>query len=268
MKLTDYKESAARKLVIYGDPKTGKTDLVGQLAEFKKLWWFDLDDGVKTLLHSPRMKKEWFDNIELFPLPDTQLFPVGIDTLLKVVTGGARKICHRHGAISCFRCGKDAPDAFSTIDVTSFTNDDVLVIDSGSQLASSIMNHISRKQLATLDDKWMEFSPGWDEFKKQGFVSNRIYSILQHAPFNVIIITHPQLVKMEDGKNKIVPIGGTSEYSKEFAKFFDEVIYCEIVNRVHKFASSTTYSGSVILGSRTGKELEKMEKPSLKLFFD
>jgi hypothetical protein len=268
MNLNDYKESAARKICVYGQPKTGKTDLVGQLAEHKKLWWFDLDDGIKTLLHSPRMKKEWFNNIELFPLPDTQLLPVGIDTLLKVVTGGLRKICHKHGAVNCLRCTKDAPTAFSSIDVGTFTNNDVLVIDSGSQLASSIMCHISRKELAAGDDKWMNFSPGWDEYKKQGLVSNRIYSILQHAAFNFIVITHDQVVKMEDKSVKLVPIGGTSEYSKEFAKYFDEIIYCEIVNKAHKFASSTTYSGSVVLGSRTGKELEKMEKPSLKLFFD
>lgn len=267
MKLTEYKESAARKICVHGDPKTGKTDLVGQLAEHKKLWWFDLDDGVKTLLHSPRMKKEWFDNIELFPLPDTQLLPIGIDTLLRVIKGGEHKICWRHGACGCLRCKTEAPNNFSTINVGTFTNNDIMVIDSGSQLASSIMCHISRKILAADGDKWMEFSPGWDEFKKQGIVSNRVYSILQHAPFNVIVITHSQVVKMEDGKNKLVPIGGTSEYSKEFAKFFDEVIYCEIVNRKHVFASSTTYSGNIVVGSRTGKELEKMEKPSLLEFF-
>ncbi len=227
-----------------------------------------MDDGIKTLLHSPRMKKEWFDNIELFPLPDTQIMPIGIDTLLRVVKGGLCRICHKHGAVNCLRCTKEAPDDFSNIDVSTFTNNDVLVVDSGSQLASSIMCHISRKELNTADDKWMNFTPGWDEYKKQGVVSNRIYSILQHAPFNVIVITHEQLVKMEDNKGKLVPIGGTSEYSKEFAKFFDEVIYCEIVNKQHKFASSTTYNGNVVMGSRTGKELEKMEKPSLKLFFE
>ena len=261
MKLTEYKEKESRKICVYGSPGTGKTDLVCQLAEFKKLWYFDLDDGIKTALHSPRVKKEWLDNIELFSIPDTQLLPVGIDTLLRVVKGGLHKICHRHGAVNCLVCNKNHPTDFSSIDVGTFTNNDVLVIDSGSQLASSIMCHISRKQLAS--DNWMEYSPGWDEYRKQGIVSNRIYSILQHAPFNVIVVTHEQLIKMEDGKVKLSPIGGTREYSKEFSKFFDDIVYCEIVNKKHKFITSTTYSGSVVAKSRTGKALETMELPSL-----
>jgi len=261
MKLTDYQQSAARKILVYGPPKSGKTDLVGQLAAEKKLWWFDLEDGIKTLLHSPRMKKEWFDNIELFSLPDTQTFPVAVETLLKVVKGGKQHICNLHGVVNCIACGRNAPNDFTDINVAEFTNGDVLVIDSVSQLASSIMNFIAKKQIAADNFDW---KPGWDEYAKQGFILNRIFSIMQQAPFNVVCISHEQLVEMEEpGKKKIVPIGGTSEFSKTFAKFFDDVVYCDIVNKKHKAASSTTYSGSIVLGSRTGKELEKMETPSL-----
>mgnify|MGYP006921292447 FL=1 len=261
MKLTDYKQKAARKILVYGPPKSGKTDLVGQLAASKKLWWFDLEDGVKTLLHSPRMKQEWFGNIELFSLPDTQTFPVAVDTLLRVVKGGTSNICHKHGVVGCLSCKKDAPEAFTAIDVGTFTNDDVLVIDSVSQLASSIMNWISKKQIAADN---FDYKPGWDEYAKQGFILNRIFSILQQASFNVVCISHEQLVDMEEpGKKKIVPIGGTSEFSKTFAKFFDDVVYCDIVNKKHKAASSSTYSGNIVMGSRSGKELEKMETPNL-----
>lgn len=92
---------------------------------------------------------------------------------------------------------------------------------------------------------------------------DRIFSILQQAPFNVVVISHESLVEMEDGKKKLVPIAGTSNFSKTFAKYFDDVVYAEVVNKKHRFASSTTYSGSIVLGSRSGKELEKMESPKL-----
>jgi hypothetical protein len=261
MKLTDYQQSAARKILVYGQPKSGKTDLVGRLAETKKLWWFDLEDGIKTLLHSPRMKKEWFDNIELYSMPDTQVFPVAVETLLKVVKGGTHKICVTHGVINCVACSK-IPTALwnAPINVGEFTNKDVLVIDSVSQLAASVMNFIAKKQVAA--DNW-DWKPGWDEYAKQGFIMNRIFSILQQAPFNVVCISHEQLVEMEDKKKKIVPIGGTSEFSKTFAKFFDDVVYCDMVNKRHVPASATTYNGSIVMGSRAGKELEKMETPNL-----
>lgn len=261
MKLTDYKEKAAQKVLVYGPPKVGgKTDLVGQVSAGKKLWWFDLEDGIKTLLHSPRMKKEWFDNIELFSLPDTQTFPVAVDTLLRVVKGGTNNICHKHGVVGCLACKKDAPEAFTSINVGEFTTNDVLVIDSVSQMTASIMNWICKKQISADN---FDYKPTWDDYAKQGFILNRIFSILQHAPFNVICISHEQLVEMEDGKKKLVPIGGTSEFSKTFAKFFDHVVYCDMVNKKHKYASTTTYSGSIVLGSRSGKSLETMENPSL-----
>ena len=39
MKLTEFAPSAARKVLVYGPPKTGKTDLVGRLAEHYVLHW-------------------------------------------------------------------------------------------------------------------------------------------------------------------------------------------------------------------------------------
>lgn len=259
MKLDVYQEHAARKILIYGQPKSGKTDMVGQLAAEKKLWWFDLEDGVKTLLHSPRMKKEWFSNIELFSIPDTAVHPIAVQTLLHVIKGGDCWICHEHGKVNCPICGK-TDDKATLININTFTNKDVLVIDSGSQLAASTMNYITLKE--TQKDNY-DYKPDWDDYAKQGRILGRIFSIIQHASFNSVTISHEQLVEMEDKKKKIVPIGGTSEFSKTFAKYFDDVVYCEIVNKNHKYASSTTYSGSIVLGSRTGKELEKMNQPNL-----
>lgn len=256
MKLSTFTPSVSRKILVYGATKTGKTDFVGRLAEVKKLWWFDDEDGVKTLLSSPRIKKEWLDNIELFKIPDTQTFPVMVETLLRVIKGGDHAICHAHGAVSCNRCKSLGDSAATTINVGSFTNNDVLVIDSVSQLASSVMNYIQRDVI--LKDNY-DKKADWDDYAKQGRIMDRIFSILQQAPFNVVCISHEQLVEMEDGKKKLVPIGGTSQFSKTFGKYFDDIVYAEIVNKKHKFATSTTYSGSIVLGSRTGKELEKME---------
>lgn len=260
MKLTDFAPSIARKILVYGAPKTGKTDFVGGLAEKKRLWWLDLEDGIKTLLHSPRIKKEWLDNIQYFHVADTQIFPAGVDLLLRIIKGGAQSVCHAHGTVNCVKCKPLGSTAHSIIDVSTFTNDDVLVIDSVSQLSASVMNYIQRDII--LKDNF-DKKPEWDDWAKQGRILDRIFSILQQAPFNVVCISHENLVEQEDGKKKLVPIAGSSQFSKTFAKYFDDVVYCEIVNKRHKYATSTTYSGSIVLGSRTGKELEKSENPKL-----
>lgn len=259
MKATEYKAKATRKILIYGPPKCGKTVLAASLAAGKRLKWLDLEDGFKSVISSPLIKPEWLENIEYYPLPDTQIFPIACRTLLKLVKGKPGSICHKHGVWDCAICKKD--EAPSTLlDMGSFTNDDVLVIDSTSQLAASAMNDIQSKIiLADQFDK----KPEWDDYFNQGRIMDRIFSILQQAPCNMVAISHEQMVEMEDGSKRLVPIGGTSQFSKTFAKYFDDVVYCEVMNRKHRVYSSTVGKPGALAGSRAGKELEKFENPSL-----
>jgi AAA domain len=264
VKLQDFQQTAGKKILVYGAPKTGKTELVAKLSAKKKLWWLDLEDGIKTVFNNPRIPKQWIDNIEYFHLPDTQIFPIAARTLLKLVKGGEKNVCHAHGAVDCPICKRDGA-GFSAINLSTFTNDDVLVIDSVSQLAASAMNDIQSKviQADQFDKK-----PDWDDYFNQGRIMDRIFSIMQQAPFNVVAISHEQMVEQEDKSKKIVPIGGTSQFSKTFAKYFDEVCYCEIVNKKHVVATSSTYKAGVMTGSRTDKTLEKStsDNPLLELF--
>ena len=68
---------------------------------------------------------------------------------------------------------------------------------------------------------------------------------------------------MEDGKDKLVPTAGTRNFSRNAAKYFDEVIYCEVKNKKHIAGSSTLYNGNILTGSRTGSVLESQAEPSL-----
>jgi hypothetical protein len=253
MKLTDYVPSVRRKVLVYGPPKSGKTELVGSLAAHGyHLWWFDLDAGVKTLLRPDSAAKGHLENIELFNIPDTQTFPIGIETLLKVTKGGQLKICHRDGRVNCASCTKNFPNGFTSINTETFTDRDILVTDSVSQLAASAMNHICREHIAKGND---DYKPDWDDYRKQGFLMDRIFSIVQQCNFNVICISHEQMVEMEDKKKRLVPIGGTSNFSKTFAKYFDDVIYTEFINGRYRAYSDASQNSSAIIGSRTGKKL-------------
>ena len=263
MNLDEYAPSAARKVLVYGQPKSGKTALVGKLAEIKKLHYFDGEDGIKTLLNPEMLKPEFRKNVNVFRIPDTQHLPAFADTLLKVLKGGNQTICATHGLVNCPKCSKDGSPT-NSINVDTFGPDDVLVIDSVSQLAASIMHRICSSQIAKGTE---DLRPEWDQYRAQGFLLDRIFSILQAAPYHVVCISHEQLVEMEDGKKKIVPIGGTSNFSKTFAKYFDDVVYCDKVNGKHMAASSSTYSNSIITGSRAGKAIEKDASSGLKQLF-
>lgn len=263
MKMSDYKAQSARHILIYGAPKSGKSVAVGKLAEKYKLWYLDLEDSVKSLLNPELIKPEWLSNIELIKIPDKQTYPMGIETILKVLKGGKSIICGVHGKVSCPICAKDPAAEQTTIDVSTFSVEkDILVIDSYPQLAESAMNYIMRDAIAKDN---FDAKAGWDEYGKQGRILERIGSTIQTAPFNIVVTSHELMVTMEDGTNKIVPIGGTSNASKVFGKYFDDIVYAEVMNRSHRLISSTTAKSNVLAGSRTGKDLKPGDS-LLKLF--
>lgn len=254
MKLSDYRKSAVQHVVIYGPPKSGKTAIVGKLAEAGfKLVWFDLEKGATTLLH--HVAQQFQDNIELIPLPDTRDYPIAAETMLKVFKGSLVEICETHGKVGCALCKTQQLPQIK-VELNKLTTREIVVIDSVTQLSNSVMAHICRGQG---DD----FKPGWDEYRKQGFLLDKMFSIVQQAPYNIIAITHENMVEMEDKKQRITPTAGTRNFSATFGKYFDHVVYSEISNKKHRFFSSTTALASVLTGSRSDIEVEKKEVPTL-----
>lgn len=259
MKLTEYKQNSARHIMVYGPPKVGKTVLVGQLAKYGyKLHCVDGEDSIKSLWcvddKGQRVISDSdMENIDLIKLPDSAVYPIMIETVLKIVKGGPCEICHLHGKVSCPVCKKSGAGS-TMLDVSTFTNKDILWIESGTQLSNSTMAHIKQKEIAAGKE---DIKPDWDDYAKQGFLMDRIFSIVQSAPWNCIVTSHEAMVEMEDKRQRIVPILGTSNFSKTCAKYFDDVVYCDKVNNKLKQFSSVTYSNNIIAGSRTGKMIEK-----------
>jgi SpoVK/Ycf46/Vps4 family AAA+-type ATPase len=103
MKLTQAKTSKAKRVLIYGESMTGKTTLAGTLAAKYKMIWFDLEKGYESLLKLPAAAQE---NIELIAIPDSKIYPIAIETFLKVFTGKEVFICEEHGKVSCPVCKK------------------------------------------------------------------------------------------------------------------------------------------------------------------
>jgi hypothetical protein len=248
-------------ILIYGPPKTGKTRLVGTAAaipEVKRIYWFDLENGVETLLHSG-LTEEQLAKIHVIRLPDTRDNPIAIETMLKTFSAKTPiKICDTHGVVNCVLCKEGSQFTGEEFSLAQCTHDDLVVIDSGSQLGDSAL-------AATCKGKDVMFKPGWDEY---GLVSKwlgDILAVVQQAHHtNFVIITHEIALEGEDGKDRMYPLMGTKAFCLKVAKYFGTVAYVHIKLNKHVAGSSSTYRSDTITGSRVNAVLEKAASPDMK----
>ena len=267
--LKDYEAKKTHKILVYGRAKVGKDAFVGQLARLPgvKLWWFDLEDGIKTLLNPEILPRQFHPQIQVFRIPDHQVIPMAIETLLKVFKGKECKICWTHGKVNCVPCMRDKPTEVERICLDEFTQNDWLVINSVTQLSQSAMNAVIKAHLQA--DEW-DYKPTFHDYRAQGFMLDRIFGLMQASNFNCIAVSHEIMIeqiqdtqggggKDASGNNVdvIVPAAGTRNFSRQFGRYFDNIVYLDIVNRKHRAFSSTTYQGNIMTGSRTGIEIEK-----------
>src|SRR5579872_2503165 len=190
MNLAKMAHREPQHLCIFGEPKSGKSELAATVAErFKRVIWISNDNGYEVLFKLP---PELQAKIDVIRLPDTKEFPVAIDTCLKLVTGVKQRICCAHGQVDCSHCKKNKDSAWDEVCFNDLTLDECVVFDHVSQLADSAMNFICK-------GKKDDFFPGWDEFRLQGILMSKFFMNIQQAPYHCICIAHVCETEMEDG---------------------------------------------------------------------
>ncbi len=187
MKLSEKVVTSTHRVCVFGGPKSGKTELVGNLSSHFNLLWFDLENGANTLLKLPKEQQE---RIEIISIPNTKVFPVAIETMLKVITGASVAICVEHGKVSCAIC-KKVEASFESVQLSTLTPQTIVVIDSLTELANSAMAHITKN----MDEL---YKPEWGDYRNQGTLMEKFLSQVQQAKFNICCITHEAEVELED----------------------------------------------------------------------
>ena len=254
-------------ILLYGPPKTGKTQLVGTAAkikEFGRIVWVDLENGSETLLHMGLSEQE-LDKIDLIRIPDTRETPRGCETVLRMFSAKEDiKICHSHGKVNCVEAECKSSDSYTLFNLRKLTHKDLLVIDSGSQLGDSSLS------MACLG-KPLEFKPGWDEYGLSNKWLGDILSVIQQATFtNFVVITHEMIVEEEVNgvkRDKIFPLMGTKAFCAKVSKYFGTVVYVEIKLGKHAAGSSTTYKANHVTGSRVNVKIEGSKDLSMRAIF-
>lgn len=263
MDLSEYDQTKRVKALIYGPPKAGKTALIAALAEAGFIiWFFDFEQGIKTLLNPAILKPEFRKNVKVFNIPDHRAYPIAIDTLRELFKGGKKKFCYLHGKNMCPLCSKEAGNKWSAeIDLATFTDRDILVLDSWTQVANSAANKVSLKE-------WMkdnEYKFTFDDYRLQGMHQDEILTKIQVSNINIAVITHDTDVEKAENKERLVPNAGTRNFSKTMAKYFDAVLYIHVLNKKHKAHGSTIWSPNHLTGSRVPVTVDDKDEDSVSI---
>lgn len=251
-KLSSIPPAKYQRILIYGPPKTGKTEIAGNVSTDFDVVYVGCENGHGTLQKLPQEQQE---RIEVINLPDTRDYPIAAETMLKLAKGDEYKVCVEHGKINCMACMRGSGQ-IDTVFLNKLGPGTVVIFDSITQLTNSIISHITKNQDET-------YKLQQDDWGNLGKLMDVFLSRIQQAQYHVICISHETESELEDGKKRIVPVAGTRNFSRNTAKYFDHVIYAEVKNGKHLFSSSTTATNNVVTGSRTNAALEKMATPSL-----
>lgn len=264
MKYTDLATRQPQHLLVLGEPKTGKSTLVSKLAEAGfDLIWFSMDGGHSVL---SKLTPAAQARVNIIVLPDTPDYPIAQETFRKVMDLKSVKICDKHGKVGCTVCSSSA-GSFTELDLGKLTGNDIVVFDNGSQLTDSFLNNICRGAQIAAEKKEEVYKPKLDDYGALSFNMKSIMTKQQTAPFNLVMICHAIEAEMEDGSKKMLPMMGSSEFSRKVGGYYDHIVYLNVTNGSHRAISSTTANHRLLAGSRSDIAIEKMPAPDLVTFF-
>ena len=252
--------SSSHAILIYGDSGCGKTRLAATAATIpalNKIYYIDLENGSDTILNMG-LPDEALGKIQLYKICDTRKDPHAMSTMLKMFS--AREdvsLCEEHGRINCLECTRTKKPT-QIFNLTKMTHNDLVIIDSGSQLADCGVNALLKGQP---EDAILQI-------QEWGTVNNWLKSILQTVQAgrytNVVVLTHVLYDEEYSGtginktliRTKIYPLMGTKTFSTQVGKYFGTIVHLEVKNKKHVGGSSTVYALNTQTKSRLGIKVE------------
>lgn len=250
-------------VILYGEPKTGKTTLAALLSEFFNVLYLDGDKGLTAAINN--VHPVMADRIRVIKIPDNTDYPIMVNTILKLVTGRKQNVCLNHGVIDCSACKTSNSPRFD-IALHDLPKNWVVVMDSQTQFYASILAFAYYKDTGKPYGSGVpaDYKGDWD-FRGIAYQCADMFgNYMKELRCQWVSISHEVQTEMADGTtSKIVPVAGSKNISSQYGKWFGSMVFAKKVNNKHNFLSDSLYSATVQTGTRSGVALEKKTTPSL-----
>ena len=254
-------------VIVYGEPGSGKTTLAGLLSEFYYLLWFDGDKGLTALKHNlhPTLLKR----IIPVRILDNTATPNFCMSMLKVITGRQVSLCCDHGIVGCPICLTSKRPSI-TVELNNLPKNWVAVVDSHTQFYASTLAFAYYKETGKNigNDTADDYKGNFDYWGIARNIVEKYGNYLKDLRCKFVSISHESLEEMENNSKKLVPVGGSSNANKNYAKYFGSEVHAKIINGKHMFYTSTTANAGIQTKSRANIALELKKVPSLLHIFN
>lgn len=249
----------AHSVLLYGRAFSGKTQLAASLSllpNITKITWFDLNNGLDTVLHMG-LPPEALKKIIFVRMSVSRDNPYVMPILLRLITDPKDvNLCQMHGKISCNQCKEKIP-----ININKMTTSEILVIDSLSDVAGAAINFVMKEESIEVSKI---SQPKWGEIngfllpifqKVQGTENTRILCIAHTIEKDV---KHPVIENRTD--TYITPLCGSEPFSRRVGTFFSTLVFMQDFK---PYSAPQKYK---MLGSRLNIVVEKDKDGFAKLF--
>lgn len=245
------------RLVIFGSPGSGKTWSLGRLADTHNLYYFSLENGYRTFLNPECVSPSSRKNIQIIQMQDTPETPIVFTSLDKFLKDRHGNFCEEHGRVDCPICQRNK-SPFLSIDIEKLTPSDILIFDSLTQWAESISFYLSKDSDSKGD---------FEYYRKLGLYLGRALSRIQLiSNCSIIVISHETGTESVTGNERITPAGGTRNFARNNARYFDGAYYAYKENRKHRLASSSVFSNIIDTKDRLSFDTSRFKDSRNALF--
>lgn len=219
-KLSLYTQDTKHKVCVYGGPGTGKTTAIAKLATLGwKLKYMDAENSLEVL--AANIPAQYQSNVDCIKIPDTLHVPAFAPIVHNLFHKGMCNLCQKHLKSNCIAAECKDISARFEVQLSPQPRDEILVIESSSQLFVSTISGIQLSKRPDEPESHQITQPEWGQISGK---LNAIYSYVQARDINCIFTSHVISDVNEEGKARLTPTLGSGPFSLSASKYFSDVV--------------------------------------------